>query len=201
MNHSASNVPDPGKSVISDRTVIRFLRVTAIIGSALALIGSAAIVVDGHVEELWSELSGVFVVFSAFFAVVVWLVTPHQPRNPVVWTMTASAFFSGLFMAGLAGASRIVDDPHPILLGAEKLVPADLPQSATLVLMFTEPAVVLAAFPLLTFGFLLFPDGSLPSPRWRWVGWLSGVSLVVATVAFAWGFRPASTGETDLSRL
>ena len=129
---------------MSDRTLIRFLRVTAIIGAALAIIGSATIVADGHAEELWSELSVVFIVFSVFFAVVVWLVISHQPRNPVVWTMASSAFFSGLFLAGLALASRIVDDPNVILKGAEDVAPADLPRSAAWVLVFTEPAVVLA---------------------------------------------------------
>ena len=30
-----------------------------------------------------------------------------------------------------------------------------------------------------TFLLLLFPDGHLPSPRWRWFAWILGVSLVV----------------------
>ena len=38
---------------------------------------------------------------------------------------------------------------------------------------------------MLTFLFLLFPDGHLPSPRWRWLAWLSGAVLVIAIGAVA----------------
>jgi signal transduction histidine kinase len=30
---------------------------------------------------------------------------------------------------------------------------------------------------LTTFTFLLFPSGRLPSPRWRWAGWLAGIGI------------------------
>ena len=38
---------------------------------------------------------------------------------------------------------------------------------------------------LLSWGFLLFPDGRLPSPRWRPVGWASAVVTILWSVAFA----------------
>jgi signal transduction histidine kinase len=37
---------------------------------------------------------------------------------------------------------------------------------------------------LITFTFLLFPDGRLPSPRWRPVAWLAAASIVATSVGF-----------------
>jgi hypothetical protein len=177
--------------------MVRVIRVTAVIGGGLAVIGLATLIAGGHGEALWSELSWVFALFAIFFAVVVWLVVPGQPGNAVVWVMTASAFFGGLWIAGLAGAAAVVDDPNLVLVSGESVVPAVLPQSAAWIMMFTYPAVLLTLFAPLTFGLLLFPDGRLPSPRWRWVGWLAGASMVVLTVGYAWGFRPDGTEPAD----
>ncbi|MGI9647357.1 MAG: histidine kinase, partial [Acidimicrobiia bacterium] len=188
--------PENG-STSQEQTLVRILRTAAVIGGALALAGALAIVANGDAESLWSNLLGLFVVYSLFFMIVSWLVVPHQPRNPVAWTMASAALFSGLFIAGIAAASRLVDDPHVILGGAEHAVPADLPGSAAVVLMFSEPALLLAIFPLLTFGLLLFPDGKLPSPRWLWVSRLAGASLVVVTVAYSWAFRPGNTEPAE----
>ena len=46
---------------------------------------------------------------------------------------------------------------------------------------------------------LLFPDGHLPSPRWRWFAWLCGVALTIVFVAI-W-FYPgdfADSGYPDI---
>ena len=43
-------------------------------------------------------------------------------------------------------------------------------------------------FPLVPLAIVLFPDGRLPSPRWRWLPWLAGLAGVLGgTAAFAAG--------------
>ena len=37
----------------------------------------------------------------------------------------------------------------------------------------------------ITFVFVLFPDGRLPSPRWRPVGWLMAAATVVPAAVLA----------------
>jgi hypothetical protein len=44
------------------------------------------------------------------------------------------------------------------------------------------------AIPLLSFGLLLFPDGHLPSPRWRPVAWLGAATLTM--FVFGSAFQP-----------
>jgi len=191
----------PGAAVIdpnmSDRTVVGLLRVTVVIGGALAVIGSAVVIAIGHAGSWWSEFFAFLTLFSVFFAVFVWLVIPQQPRNAVLWTMAASAFFGGLAVAGVAGAALLVDAPNLVFGGS--VVPADLPGSAAWILAFTNWAWVWTFIPLLTFGLLLFPDGTLPSPRWRWVGVFAGVAILVTTVADAWIYRPGSTVPIEVA--
>jgi hypothetical protein len=45
----------------------------------------------------------------------------------------------------------------------------------------------------MTFGLLMFPDGRLPSRRWRVVGWLSVVALV--TLACGSAFTPGPLSD------
>ncbi len=181
---------------MSHRTLVGLLRVTVVIGGALAVIGSAMLIAIGHAGSWWSEFFAFLALFSVFFAVFVWLVIPQQPRNAVLWTMAASAFFGGLVVAGAAGVAVLVDDPDLVLGGS--VAPADLPGSAAWILVFTGWAWAGTIFPLMTFGLLLFPDGRLPSPRWRKVGVFAGVSILVTTVAAFCSYRPSSTVNIEV---
>jgi len=187
---------------MSDRTVVGLIRVTVVIGGALAVIGSLVVIAIGYAGAWWQGFGAFLALLSIFFAVFVWLVISQQPRNPVVWTMAGSAFFGGLSVAALVGATMSVqDDPNLVNLvwstNTVVVVTADLPVSTAWLLLFANPASIVAIFPLLTFGLLLFPDGRLPSPRWRWVGILAAAAITVTTVSEAWGYRPGNTTVAD----
>lgn len=150
--------------------------------------------------DTWFESFSLFIVLHGFFfAVFTWVFARHQSHNPVVWTMAASAFFGGLHELGYAVAFVAFD--VDIALVYEPLIPASVPAGAAAILQFTGWAWVPSLLPLLTFGLLLFPDGKLPSPRWRWVGFLAAVGVVTTTAGSAWTYRPSNTGIVDDSGL
>jgi two-component system NarL family sensor kinase len=56
----------------------------------------------------------------------------------------------------------------------------------------------LGLLPVATFGFLLFPDGRLPSPRWRPVAWAIGLAIGLFTASVAFLPGPMDTGRLGL---
>ena len=102
----------------------------------------------------------------AFWAVGV-LVARREPRNPIGWMLIASG---ALLMIGLIDAEQ-----YSLLVyvrGDDGLPFGDL----AVIVGQCWPAALL--FPPLAI--LLFPDGRLPSRRWKWVVWLyAGASAVL----------------------
>lgn len=176
---------------LNHRTGVRAVRATVAAGGLLAMVGSASSIASGGAGSWWSGYSPFMALLSASFAVLAWLVVSGQPRNAVTWVMAGSAFFGGLTLAGWAGAAVIGGEPS-MVLGRTPVIPADLPTSAAWILVFTGPAPIVAIYGWLTFGLLLFPDGRLPSRRWRPVAALAGVSLAAASLGSAWSYRPSS---------
>ena len=136
----------------------------------LLLVASGWLRLIGHRPFAVSDVSQIF----SFLAVgtVGAVVTSHQPRNPLGWIYLAVAFV----MMGLAGFANdyayYATVTHPGLVGGA--LAAWVPNWAWV------PAFSL----LLTFSFVLFPDGRPPSSRWRPVLWASGLVGVLWSVAF-----------------
>jgi signal transduction histidine kinase len=108
------------------------------------------------------------------------LVIARQPKNPIGWM---------LLFIGLAG--QITSDIQLYSLLANTVHHKTLfggTFSAWLGSWLFDPPLAL----LVTLVLLLFPDGRLPSPRWRLVGWLSAASVIVASVGTALGAIPRS---------
>src|SRR5215216_3510599 len=110
----------------------------------------------------------VYVPFLAF-PVVGALISFRRPRNPVGWICLADGLlwtFIGMSdNYGVYGVAKPGSVPLPVVVAAINN-------------WLWVPAVGLLG----TYLLLLFPDGRLPSRRWRPLAWLSGAVLVLASV-------------------
>jgi hypothetical protein len=99
------------------------------------------------------------------------LVARRQPRNPIGWLLLVVPV--GVLASIDAGPYSVLvyRDGHHLPFGAAALVL----QSAYFFVLFVALPLVL----------LLFPDGNLPSPRWRWVLWCY-LTLSIGLVAAAY---------------
>ena len=127
-------------------------------------------------------LVGNLLIFMPFlaFPMVGTLLASRRPNNPIGWICLATGIFWALaFLTGAYGVYGLVVNPGSVPLAAQ-------------IGAFTEwlwvPAVGLLGIYLP----LLFPDGRLPSRRWRPLAWFGGVVilLVSATTLLAPGPLP-----------
>ena len=122
---------------------------------------------SARVTGIIGELLGgaLFLVFPVVGA----LIAAKRPRNPIGWILIADGL-----VFNLSGTLDYYSD-----YGAAR--PGSLPfvvGMATINNWLWVPAVGLMG----TFVFLLFPDGRLPSRRWRPVAWLSGLTIVLVCI-------------------
>jgi hypothetical protein len=105
-------------------------------------------------------------VLAPVFGVVGFIVAWRRPRNPLGWLMLGAVAF--LILSSDASSYAVAD---------YRLRHGDLPLGWVAVLLQPTWAPAIALFGLTV---LLFPDGRLPSPRWRWMLW------AYLAVAAAW---------------
>jgi hypothetical protein len=118
-----------------------------------------------HVFSYWVENTLVAVVFSTVGAVIL----PHRPNNPEGWLFC----LVGL----LAGARHFASEYAVYTLLAE---PGSLPGGEALA--WVSAWLWIPNVGLMVFWGLLFPEGQLPSSRWRWFAWLSVLLFLVGTI-------------------
>jgi hypothetical protein len=125
-----------------------------------------------------------FGLFVLAFATVGAFVASKLPRNPIGWIMAGSGFAYALAGSTLSYAEY----------GIHRASGASLPLE--LLLWVAGWAWIVGSGPAGTFLLLLFPDGNLPSRRWRPIAWLAGTAilLVFASIAFVPGEFPDYPG-------
>jgi hypothetical protein len=110
------------------------------------------------------------------FSTVGLLIAIRQPRNPIGWIMLVAGFALGANLWTSTYADLSVAQPPGRLPGTQWVA------------WFAQWVWVAGFAPALTFLLLLFPDGRLPSRRWRPVGWLTVAAMV--TLGFGMAFTP-----------
>jgi len=179
---------------MTDARLTALLRICAAVGISLSLAATMGIFAVAGVAQWLTGFDAFVTILVVFFALFAWLAASHEPRNPVVWTMASSGLFGGLTQAGQVGAIVLNDlDPSVVY----PIIPASLPDGAAWLLFLTAWMWVPALMPLLTIGLVLFPDGRLPSPRWRVVRQLGLLGLLALAIGSAWTYRPTSAEPAD----
>ncbi|MEJ7814681.1 MAG: hypothetical protein WKF53_05835 [Rubrobacter sp.] len=111
----------------------------------------------------------IFVLFLAF-PIVGALVASRRPQNPIGWICLASGLLWMLLAVtdsySIYGVARPGSVPFPVAVGTIGNQ------------WLWVPTVGLLGIYLI----LLFPDGRLPSKRWRPLAWLSGVMIVLLSI-------------------
>jgi hypothetical protein len=116
----------------------------------------------------WGDAIGFSLWGSAFTAVGV-IIAFHGPGNPLAWICLG---FSGVWsMWILLDGLLIYESIHPGILTRPDLI-------AAIAGPLWVPGVGLIGWLL-----FLFPNGRLPSPRWRPVAWLFGGTLTILTIS------------------
>jgi hypothetical protein len=114
------------------------------------------------------------------FPIVGALIASRRPFNPIGWICLAVGFLFLLLGVseyyGIYGVAKPGSVPFPIGV-------------AWLGNWLWMPAVGLFA----TYLFMLFPDGRLPSRRWRPLAWLSGAVIVVLSLSFGLAPGPVAS--------
>ncbi|HEX3218477.1 MAG TPA: hypothetical protein VHU77_00375, partial [Candidatus Limnocylindria bacterium] len=154
------------------------LGVLAFVYGALNHDSLSAVLTSVALQALW----------AISFPLVGAVIATHRPRNPLGWIFLIIGLSEGLIIFGAEYASyvfRTTPDAGP---GGEL--------AAWVAQVAWPPALGLA----LCFVPLLFPDGRLPSRRWRPVAWLAAILIVVITVPTAvalWPWRGPALLDPD----
>ena len=117
------------------------------------------------------------------------LIASRRPENPIGWLFGIAGLLYGV--AVFAGEYSA----YTLLANGDSL-------PGGVVMLWIASWLWIPSGSLIMFLFLLFPDGRLPSPRWRIVAWVVALTTCLETVRFAlkpwpWEGFPESLASVD----
>jgi hypothetical protein len=139
------------------------------VGLSVAAVGLAARNGEGP-ADLVANHHAIGIVTAIGIAVLGAMIASRKPGNPIGWLMSVAALLLGVFNFNQQYAPLAVTETLP-LLGL----------SSWLATWTALPGIAIT----ITSSLQLFPDGRLPSRRWRPVAWVSAAAAVVPAVAMA----------------
>lgn len=175
-------------------TIARAGRAASGAGIALGAGGVVTIVAIGR----WDHLplgTALFGVFAAGFGTMAWLALGRQPSNCALLVPAASSLLAGVSGASFATAvwaaqrSGLAVTPNEW----EALAPVDVPSVTQVGMQLVNIGPVFGFFSMLTLWLLLFPDGQLPSRRWRWMAGTGVIGMAALFAVLTWVVRSDST--------
>ena len=131
----------------------------------LGILGLVLESLNGH--RITDSLVVGIALLAITFPLVGAVVAARRPRNPLGWIFCVIGLSYGLTVTGEAYA-----------IYALRTAPGSLPGGG-LMSWLGNWALAPGLGLLMTFALLLFPDGRLPSRRWRLMAWLSGASIAM----------------------
>src|SRR6266487_1446326 len=134
-------------------------------------------------SELLSDIFNALVLLA--FATVGSLVASRRPENPIGWLFCISTLLWAL-------GSLLQEYTTYVLITVPGSLQAGVPMG-----IIGHWIGGIGFFLMLTFGLLLFPNGHLPSPRWRFLAWLIAFLLVVYSITFLLSPYPYANSVID----
>jgi signal transduction histidine kinase len=176
---------------LTDAQLIRIGRTIAAVAVVLAVGGLIAAISLGRWQSAVNTVTPINASVGVGFGALAWTVLPKQPRNRSVWAYNVAAFFGGLYSTALV--PLVLAIPPDVEASADALVPADLEWSAAIAATILAAGWIPSFLLPLTIGLLLFPDGQVPSPRWRWALRFQTTTLGLAFLLACAANNPRST--------
>ncbi|MBA2713215.1 MAG: hypothetical protein H0U55_06635, partial [Rubrobacteraceae bacterium] len=144
---------------------------------ALVALGLLLTAANRYVENEIEPYTVNLVVAALAFSTVGALVASRQRKNPIGWLLLGiGILYATELFAGNYSVYSLVANPGSLPGGA--------------VSAWLTSWVWISGGSLILFVFLFFPDGRLPSPRWRPIAWLVLVNTALAVAPFAFGPGP-----------